>query len=318
MIARTVKTGQARSAHTRRVSRDLRYLLPTLAALTQRRLEPEALGATAERLELSPWHAQRKFAQAVGQSPKQYQLRLRLEAAAASLVSTEARVVDIALGVGFDTHEGFSRAFARRFGVSPREYRRRFSPDAALEPDLPSTIGTVGPCISIYGQPLNVSPKKNTMNYDITIKQTDDVHTLFISRRCDAENLAAVLTEILPAVYGYAMGKGLPMSGPPFMQIVEQSAAFITLKGGVPLAAPFEVADNEQAIEAGVLPGGKTATTIHTGLYDGLSDAQAAMERWVDAEGHTARAPMWFVYLTDPAEVPNPEEWQTQVLCPIE
>lgn len=44
---------------------------------------------------------------------------------AALLLASDASILDIALSCGFDTHEGFTRAFRRQFSMPPRMYRRR-------------------------------------------------------------------------------------------------------------------------------------------------------------------------------------------------
>lgn len=49
---------------------------------------------------------------------------IRLKKAAVALRSTEKSVLDIALDAGYDSHEGFTRAFTKRYGVSPSDYRK--------------------------------------------------------------------------------------------------------------------------------------------------------------------------------------------------
>ena len=56
--------------------------------------------------------------------------------------------------------------------------------------------------------------------------------------------------------------------------------------------------------------------TVHTGSYDGLGDAHAALEQFLGAEGAQASGPAREIYLTDPGEVPNPDDWKTQVIRP--
>ncbi len=51
--------------------------------------------------------------------------RLRLDRAAAELVHGTRPVLEIALGSGFVSHEVFSRAFLRRFAMTPSAYRAR-------------------------------------------------------------------------------------------------------------------------------------------------------------------------------------------------
>jgi AraC family transcriptional regulator len=71
----------------------------------------------------SPFHLHRVFRSAVGETIKAYTLRLRLERAAYSLVIQKGSILEIALGLGFNTHETFTRAFKRHFGVTPQAYR---------------------------------------------------------------------------------------------------------------------------------------------------------------------------------------------------
>ena len=82
------------------------------------------LDSVAKAFEASPFHFHRVFSKAVGETPKRYVERLRLERAAYRLAITEDTVLDIGISVGFATHETFSRAFRRSFGRSPSDYRR--------------------------------------------------------------------------------------------------------------------------------------------------------------------------------------------------
>jgi transcriptional regulator GlxA family with amidase domain len=71
----------------------------------------------------SPFHFQRIFSRAVGETPKKYVDRLRLEKAAYKLPITDEPIFDVCLSVGFKNHETFTRAFRRYFGASPRVCR---------------------------------------------------------------------------------------------------------------------------------------------------------------------------------------------------
>ena len=60
----------------------------------------------------------------MGEAPKEYLRRLRLERAVLRLKVSPDNVLPIALEAGFATHETFTRAFIRQFGISPSEFRR--------------------------------------------------------------------------------------------------------------------------------------------------------------------------------------------------
>lgn len=83
-------------------------------------LRTEALAQTA-RMSQHRFHT--LFAETVGETVKQYTLRLRLERAAFRLLSETTDVATIAFDLGFGSHEAFSRAFRSRFDQSPTMYR---------------------------------------------------------------------------------------------------------------------------------------------------------------------------------------------------
>lgn len=87
-----------------------------------------ALGRLARLARLSPFHFEREFSRLVGETVKRYTQRLRLERAAIRLLLHRSNVLAIALDCGFQHPETFSRAFRRRFGLSPRSYRRQGFP----------------------------------------------------------------------------------------------------------------------------------------------------------------------------------------------
>ncbi|HVZ93180.1 MAG TPA: GyrI-like domain-containing protein, partial [Phycisphaerales bacterium] len=66
--------------------------------------------------------------------------RLRLERSALRLVLLEDNILDIALDCGFTNHETFSRAFRRRFGVTPAAFRSAGKLPKAAPPESPHNI----------------------------------------------------------------------------------------------------------------------------------------------------------------------------------
>jgi AraC-like DNA-binding protein/predicted transcriptional regulator YdeE len=58
-------------------------------------------------------------------TPEKYVLKRRLYYAALELVRKNTKIIDIALSYGFNSHDSFSRAFKRVFGVSPRVFRKK-------------------------------------------------------------------------------------------------------------------------------------------------------------------------------------------------
>lgn len=76
----------------------------------------------------SPWHASRIFKEETGKTPFEYIRSYRLTKAALLLRENKMKVVDVALEFVFDSHEGFTRAFSKEFGMVPSKYIKNTPP----------------------------------------------------------------------------------------------------------------------------------------------------------------------------------------------
>jgi AraC family transcriptional regulator len=89
------------------------------------RLDEEmALSSVAKEAGLSQWHFQRIFKALTGETLKTYIRSRRLASSLDRLLTTDLRVLDIALLAGFESQEAFARAFKKAFGITPQHYRR--------------------------------------------------------------------------------------------------------------------------------------------------------------------------------------------------
>lgn len=84
----------------------------------------------AERCQVGPRQLGRRFKRALGMPPAAYVERLRTEEARHRLLAGDASVAQIAEAVGFHSTDVFRRAFERRFGITPVQFRARFSATA--------------------------------------------------------------------------------------------------------------------------------------------------------------------------------------------
>ena len=82
----------------------------------------------------SQFHAARVFKAETGMSPFEYVRRELLTASAHAVRSGNHKVLDIALDFVFDSHEGITRAFANGFGIPPKRFATRPSPEGWLIP----------------------------------------------------------------------------------------------------------------------------------------------------------------------------------------
>ena len=152
-----------------------------------RRLEQSAtLTAIARRAGRSRFQFHRDFRKALGETPRAFVERLRLERAAAALLGTHASILAIALEAGFFSPEVFTRAFRRRFGCTPRHYRATALPhpqNASRARHLAFTTA-IGPCSPLFHLPLQPTTRKSTMpTISVTRRQFAGQPLLLILRR---------------------------------------------------------------------------------------------------------------------------------------
>jgi AraC family transcriptional regulator len=96
-----------------------------------------SLHMLAKAANYSPWYAAKIFKELTGKTPFEYIRELRLSKAALKLRDTDRKVVDVAFDFVFDSHEGFTRAFSKQFGMTPKDYSKNTPP---LKLFMPSRI----------------------------------------------------------------------------------------------------------------------------------------------------------------------------------
>ena len=76
----------------------------------------------AKESQYSPWYSYRLFVDLLHMTPSVYIRRLRLSKSALRLRDEKIKVIDIAFDAGFDSVDGYQRAFYKEFGCNPHEY----------------------------------------------------------------------------------------------------------------------------------------------------------------------------------------------------
>jgi transcriptional regulator GlxA family with amidase domain len=95
--------------------------------LSGQRERPVTVADIARHAGLEPRTFLRRFVQATGMKPSEYQQRLRMSRARERLEFSRSSVEAIAASVGYDDARGFRRVFHKIVGLTPADYRRRFS-----------------------------------------------------------------------------------------------------------------------------------------------------------------------------------------------
>ncbi len=283
--------------------------------------EDVPLASLSAAARLSPFHLHRLFRSVAGETPKQYTLRLRLSRGAAMLLSGSDGVLHIAQRCGFRSHEAFTRAFRRQFGVSPRTYRRRgltAPADRSRRRTHAATVNRVGPCVGFYHLDARTPSQRNLMRHTVVRKDLAPQPVLLVRRRIKRTAVAATIGEALGHIFQYAQQHGIALDGHPLTRYSEPGLGLITIEPGMRIAnAHHNVQAREDIVVEATLPGGPVASTIHTGPYDTLGEAYAAVEEWIESHHLESAGAPWEYYITDPAEFPDPKDWRTEVFWPI-
>lgn len=282
------------------------------ARTTDRNVTLDELAAKVDR---SPFHAHRELREVLRETPKQFTLRIRLDRAASELLTSDKSILDIALEFGFENHETFSRAFQKRFQLSPSAYRKRgISGDAATHATFTNEIA---PCIGLYR---TGRQKEEPMPYDIKTEERTEQPILIVRRKVRPSEIAATIGTELPKLFLHAQQRGIGVSGFPITRYPEMSMSMMTIEPGMRVSqhtGTWTADQGEGDVLADSLPSGTIAITIHSGPYDKLGDAYSALQEWMGANGYKPNGAPWEAYLTDPGDHPNPADWKTEVCWPV-
>lgn len=120
--------------------------------------EPITLLDLARVAAYSPWHAARMFSELTGKAPFEYIRALRLSKAAMILRDNDVKVIDVAFDFVFDSHEGFTKAFSKTFGLAPAMYAKT-SPAIGLF--LPFDVRAQQNYLAKGEQTVKKAPKKS-------------------------------------------------------------------------------------------------------------------------------------------------------------
>jgi AraC family transcriptional regulator len=194
--------------------------------------------------------------------------------------------------------------------MPPKDFRQRNAHLAADDTNA-ALIHRIGPCIGLFRASLE--SQEPTMSYDITRQAIPQTTFLYKKARCSHADIAKTLGQLLGPVFQYAMTNGIELRSPPTTLYVEWGPGMVTIHAGMMVAA----ANPPDGMFVETLPACEAAVTIHTGPYEGLRAAHAAVDEWIATQGLEKAGAPREVYLTDPGEVPDPKQWKTQLVWPV-
>ncbi|SIO16520.1 AraC family transcriptional regulator [Halodesulfovibrio marinisediminis] len=256
------------------------------------------LESLAEQCGYSPLYFHSIFTGIVGEGVKEYQRRLRLQRAATQLLFSETSLIEIALDAGYESQEGFSRAFKKRFAYSPLKFRRLQSDYSFLS-----------------GGKLMDTPTQHT-DLEVTIKKCAPI-TVAAARHIGPYSECKTAFSTL---CNWAREQGLYGS---FRQVFGIShddprttpAEKLRYDACMEIPEDFVVAGEAQKY---TIHGGRYACCIHKGSYAKIPETFVAMlGSWFPDSGEElTNHPPLEVYLNCPSSTPE-DELLTELRIPL-
>ncbi|WP_152365532.1 GyrI-like domain-containing protein [Microlunatus speluncae] len=129
---------------------------------------------------------------------------------------------------------------------------------------------------------------------------------------------------LIGEVQDWLAARELAPAGPPLYRyhLIGNLTDRFDVEVGFPVAAP--VAGDERVI-TGALPAGRYLVLEHRGHPDSIGGSHAALVDWAEAHGVALTGSpdrlrwglMFESYVTDPAEVPEPGQWVTELVYQV-
>lgn len=249
----------------------------------------------------SKYHFHRIFQSFMGVSTMQYVQLSRMKRASFRLAFEPKRTItEIAFEASFDSPEAFSRAFLRRFGQTPSQFRSC--------PEWQSWYAHYE-----FNPPMN-----GDMNMEVKIVNFEQKPVALIEHRGHSQRVLEAAAKFIAwrKETGLSPVKksetyGVPYSDP--ANTPEEDFRFEICGTHV-----GEVPENTYGVKQGSIPGGRCAVVRHLGSHDRISETVYYLYRqWLPSSGEELRDfPCFFHYLNLIHEV-DECELMTDIYLPL-
>ena len=275
------------------------------------------LSVLAREAALSTFHFQRVFRGMLGETPIEMPRRLRLERAAAQLIEQDLAVTTIAFAAGYETHEGFTRAFRQAYGGSPSSFRQQASGLDIGCSRLPSIELAAPSGVHYRSQHLTIRFAGGESAMDVTIEDMPELRVAAVRHLGPYSRISEAFARL-----GALAGPAGLVRPPDTMMLAiyydePETTPAAELRSDAGLTVP-EGARLPEGLTEQRLAAGRYARFTHVGPYEGLPDAWARlMGHWLPKSGHRVGSGLAFeVYRNDPRQV-APEALRTDLYLSI-
>lgn len=101
------------------------YISEAINYIEENITEELTISSIAKKAMISPFYFQKGFAMLCGFTVGDYIKKRRLTLAGSELISTNNKIIDIALKYGYDSPDSFTKAFTRFHGATPSSVRKK-------------------------------------------------------------------------------------------------------------------------------------------------------------------------------------------------
>jgi effector-binding domain-containing protein len=153
------------------------------------------------------------------------------------------------------------------------------------------------------------------------LDQRSEQQYVGIRTQVPMQDMPAAIDKAFTELFAWLGTRGIAPAGAPLIRYhIINMTEKMDIEMGVPIAA---VVSGDERVCGGTLPAGCYASLIHTGHYSGLIETTRVLiewakangimwDRWDDPQGDAFRSRLE-IYLTNPAEVPDSSQWQTEI-----
>ena len=154
-----------------------------------------------------------------------------------------------------------------------------------------------------------------SMEYNVTVKTFPERYVASVRRVIPSYNCEGDLWEILRRE---TMDMNLQIDDPCYSMAVFHDEGYkeSDVDVEIQMSVKGKYKDTEN-VKFKSVPPVEAATVIYKGSYDNITEANGALANWVNDNGYDFSGTMFSIYHVSPAQTRNPEDYVTEVCCPI-
>jgi len=143
------------------------------------------------------------------------------------------------------------------------------------------------------------------------VETTTEITTAVILLVIPREEMAKYMDPAIKEILATVVGQGIALTGPCVAFHHRRPTDTFDFELGFPVARPIEPTGR---VVNSVLPAVKVVRTLYRGSYDGLPQAWQALHVWVGENGLASDGRFWESYLNNPAQVADPNDYETELV----